>query len=446
MKPMEPVPNPEQRRRRCSLAARTRRTCSSSSLTSPQNAILVPPATRTGRFVSKKQYKDIFKAGSAGRRPRLRPDRPGPGDRLQRRRRLLLLEPGPGHAVHRPRHRLPRAARSSPRRQLASDGNIDDPQFKWLRGAAAGGDRGRPAGGPLQPPRDPESLTADAARRGWRRPALLADAHGHDINPGCDLDPRSSHADPPRGRHGQPPARIPQRDRLGRRPQPRQRSSTPSRTRAGRAASGASASPPRPTGRSRPACSRSSTTTTARSRSSARSSTTSARRPRRRRAPPAAGARTSTTSPRSAARCPSTTSRPAAAEPIRRRASRRPQRRAADRRPALSEPEVPGENGGPGGGAADPGAPPGSGTSPPPSLHAPGIKAKKCKKGFRTVKAQERQTKCSRRRRSRRRAPLRYSCGRGPCGGGRAPPRAPRARRPARARPRAASGPTRPPP
>ena len=37
----------------------------------------------------------------------------------------------------------------------------------------------------------PESLTADAPDE-LAPPCLLNDAHGHDINPGCDLDPRNS--------------------------------------------------------------------------------------------------------------------------------------------------------------------------------------------------------------------------------------------------------------
>ena len=152
------------------------------------------------------------------------------------------------------------------------------------------------------------SLTADVPDE-LRRPCTGADSHGHDDNPGCDLDPRDS---TPIHLGADMEELLPEyphviawvaghshvnSDRAA--PEP------------GRAAaSGASASPPRPTGRSRPACSSSSTTTTARSRSSARSSTTPAPRPPR---PPARPRRASATptSPRSAARSPPTTRRAA---------------------------------------------------------------------------------------------------------------------------------------
>ena len=109
----------------------------------------------------------------------------------------------------------------TPTGNSTSDGNIDDPQFKWLRGqleAATAADELVV----LFSHHAPESLTADAADE-LAPLCLLADAHGHDLNPGCDLDPRSSQPIHLAGRRGQPPARIPQRDRLGRRPLARQR-------------------------------------------------------------------------------------------------------------------------------------------------------------------------------------------------------------------------------
>jgi metallophosphoesterase (TIGR03767 family) len=72
----------------------------------------------------------------------------------------------------------------------SADGNVDDPQFQWLRGEIASAE----AAGKLivvfghHPIR---SLTANVADE--VAPACTAnDGHGHDVNPGCDRDPRSS--------------------------------------------------------------------------------------------------------------------------------------------------------------------------------------------------------------------------------------------------------------
>ena len=98
----------------------------------------------------------------AGRRPRLRPDRRRPGDRLQRRRRLLRLEPGAGDAVHRPRHRRRGGHDPHPDRQIDLRRQHRRPAVQMAARAAASGDRRRPAGGALQPPR--------AGEPGRRRP------------------------------------------------------------------------------------------------------------------------------------------------------------------------------------------------------------------------------------------------------------------------------------
>ncbi len=78
----------------------------------------------------------------------------------------------------------------TPTGHFTADGNIDDPQFKWLEGqlkAATEADELVV----LFSHHAPESLTADAADE-LAPPCLLNDAHGHDVNPGCDLDPRNS--------------------------------------------------------------------------------------------------------------------------------------------------------------------------------------------------------------------------------------------------------------
>ena len=76
----------------------------------------------------------------------------------------------------------------------SSNGNIDDPQFQWLENeleAAQDADKLIVIFG-HHPVR---SLTAEIPTR-RRRPARANDTHGdtpeHDVNPGCDLDPRTS--------------------------------------------------------------------------------------------------------------------------------------------------------------------------------------------------------------------------------------------------------------
>ena len=86
----------------------------------------------------------------------------------------------------------------TPTGKSTSDGNIDNPQFKWLRGqlqAATAADQLVV----IFSHHAPESLVADIPDE-LAPPCTVNDSHGHDINPGCDLDPRLSLPDPPRGR------------------------------------------------------------------------------------------------------------------------------------------------------------------------------------------------------------------------------------------------------
>ena len=71
----------------------------------------------------------------------------------------------------------------------AADGNIDDPQFQWLKGELSRRSS-RPGRGPVRPPRD-QSLTCNVPDE-VAPPCTGAPKAGHDQNPGCDGDPRSS--------------------------------------------------------------------------------------------------------------------------------------------------------------------------------------------------------------------------------------------------------------
>jgi hypothetical protein len=74
--------------------------------------------------------------------------------------------------------------------QSSADGNIDDPQWQWLKGqldAAKTADKLVVIFG-HHPVRSLTSETPDEAAS----PCTVPDVHGHDTNPGCDLDPRNS--------------------------------------------------------------------------------------------------------------------------------------------------------------------------------------------------------------------------------------------------------------
>jgi hypothetical protein len=72
----------------------------------------------------------------------------------------------------------------------SADGNVDDPQFRWLedelKGATAADELVV-----LFSHHAIQSLTCDVPDEA-APPCTTNDSHGHDVNPGCDLDPRSS--------------------------------------------------------------------------------------------------------------------------------------------------------------------------------------------------------------------------------------------------------------
>jgi metallophosphoesterase (TIGR03767 family) len=188
LKPIGPVSNPENAS--ALLAALFNPvTLISSFLTSPQNTILVP-GDPNRRFVSKKQYKDVFKAGAQA-------DGHGFGliDAAQETASkgaagYYAWSPAPGTRFIALDTVAEAGTILTPTGKSTSDGNIDDPQFKWLRGQL----QAATAAGQLVvifSHHAPESLVADIPDE-VAPPCTVNDSHGHDINPGCDLDPRLS--------------------------------------------------------------------------------------------------------------------------------------------------------------------------------------------------------------------------------------------------------------
>ena len=188
LKPMGPVPNPENAPALLSALFNPANLLST-LLTAPQNLILVPGDPKR-QFVSKKQYKDIFKGGS---------QEDGHGFDFVDAAQESGSKGAAGYYAWKPTPgmrfiSLDTVAEAgtivTPTGNFTSDGNIDDPQYKWLKGqleAATAADELVV----LFSHHAPESLTADALDE-LAPLCLLPDAHGHDLNPGCDLDPRSS--------------------------------------------------------------------------------------------------------------------------------------------------------------------------------------------------------------------------------------------------------------
>jgi metallophosphoesterase (TIGR03767 family) len=188
LKPIGPVSNPENAAGLLSSILNPANLLAS-LLTSPQNTMIVPGDPKR-QFVSKKQYKDIFKAGAQADGHGFDYIDPAQESASKGAAGYYAWSPAPGMRFIALDTVAEAGTIVTPTGKSTSDGNIDDPQFKWLEGQL----QAATAANQLVvifSHHAPESLTADAPDE-LAPPCLLADAHGHDINPGCDLDPRSS--------------------------------------------------------------------------------------------------------------------------------------------------------------------------------------------------------------------------------------------------------------
>jgi metallophosphoesterase (TIGR03767 family) len=189
LKPIGPVPNPEDAAGLLSSLLDPARLLSS-LVTSPQNTMIVPGDPKR-QFVSKKQYKDIFKGGSQA---------DGHGFDFVDAAEETASKGAAGYYAWSPAPGMRFIALDTvaeagtivtPTGHTTSDGNIDDPQFKWLRGqlqAATAADELAV----IFSHHAPESLVADAPDELAPPCLLFQPSLGHDVNAGCDLDPRSS--------------------------------------------------------------------------------------------------------------------------------------------------------------------------------------------------------------------------------------------------------------
>ena len=137
------------------------------------------------RFVDKAQLKAVYAAGTQS-------DAHGFAPSTRRRTARRAAPPPTTRGIPKPGVRFIALDTISEGGVIAAsaDGNLDDPQYQWLTKRDHDGRSGEQADRRLRPPPDP---LADRGRlRRDRAGCTRNDSHGHDVNPGCDRDPRSS--------------------------------------------------------------------------------------------------------------------------------------------------------------------------------------------------------------------------------------------------------------
>ena len=152
--------------------------------TQPQNVALVPPDPKR-QYVSKKQYKAVFQASSQADGHGFDRVDPGQNAASNGAAGYYAWSPKPGIRFIS-LDTVSEAGVIGP----SADGNIDDPQFQWLKAQLTAADAAEELV-VLFSHHAISSLTADVPDE-LALPCLIADPDGHDINPGCDLDPRDS--------------------------------------------------------------------------------------------------------------------------------------------------------------------------------------------------------------------------------------------------------------
>jgi len=188
LKPIGPVPNPENASALLT-ALFSPTNLLSTLLTEPQNLIFVPGDPRR-QFVSKAQFKAIFENGSQSDGHGFDYIDPAQESASKGAAGYYSWSPTPGMRFIALDTVAEAGTIVTPGGNFTADGNLDDPQFKWLRGQLEAATAAEELV-VIFSHHAPESLTADAPDE-LAPPCLLNDSHGHDINPGCDLDPRSS--------------------------------------------------------------------------------------------------------------------------------------------------------------------------------------------------------------------------------------------------------------
>ena len=132
LKPMGPVPNPENLSEFFNSFFNPARLLAS-LLTEPQNTIVVPGDPKR-QFVSKKQYKDLFKAGKQADGHGFGLVEPAQETASNGAAGYYSWSPAPGMRFIALDTVAEAGTILAPDGSSTADGNIDNPQFKWLRG------------------------------------------------------------------------------------------------------------------------------------------------------------------------------------------------------------------------------------------------------------------------------------------------------------------------
>ena len=150
----------------------------------PQNVALVPPDPKR-QYVSKKQYKQVFISGSQADGHGFGLVDPAENAASNGSAGYYSWKPDPGVRFIS-LDTVSEAGVIGP----SADGNIDDPQFRWLESELQDATAANELVILFSHHAIP-SLTADVPDE-VAPPCTTADPHGHDLNPGCDVDPRDS--------------------------------------------------------------------------------------------------------------------------------------------------------------------------------------------------------------------------------------------------------------
>jgi metallophosphoesterase (TIGR03767 family) len=183
MKPMAPVPN--QTDFAGVLGSITPANIQAMLASDPDKVALVPPDPKR-QYVSKAQYMDVFRQGA-------QPDAHGfayidPAERAASggAAGYYSWSPVPGFRFIA-LDTVSEGGIAGP----SADGNVDDPQFQWLRSQLQAATAANQLVVLFSHHAIP-SLTSQVPDEAAPPCTGVNDSHGHDLNPGCDLDPRSS--------------------------------------------------------------------------------------------------------------------------------------------------------------------------------------------------------------------------------------------------------------
>jgi metallophosphoesterase (TIGR03767 family) len=183
IKPMGPVPN--QTDLAGVLGSLTPENLLTMLATDPDKVALVPPDPKR-QYVSKAQYKQVFLNGTQADGHGFAYIDPTQQSASQGAAGYYSWSPVPGFRFIA-LDTVSEGGIAGP----SADGNVDDPQFQWLRSQLATAT----AAGQLVvlfSHHAVPSLTSEVPDEAAPPCTGVNDAHGHDVNPGCDLDPRNS--------------------------------------------------------------------------------------------------------------------------------------------------------------------------------------------------------------------------------------------------------------